>query len=161
MAVTSAVAMVYQVATNSGESSVDIFGALWLADYAGSFFTAGGKGLYYFHYLPLGVHPGCNQSGGTFGMFTTKQNFEIDKPTSQFFSSQLINTEWVLPGNGVHETYAASGDLTDAAGHALITAYAVKRPDGQWSLLVVNRDQENPHSRFRQNVLGALSRASQ
>jgi hypothetical protein len=130
---------------NGGESSVDIFGALWLADYVGAFFTAGGKGLYYFHYLPMGVHPGCNQSMGTFGMFTTSKNFDIEKPTSQFFASQMINTEWVQPGNGVHETYAASGDLSDAAGHALITAYAVKRPDGQWSLLVVNRDQENAH----------------
>ena len=130
---------------NGGESSVDIFGALWLADYAGAFFNAGGKGLYYFHYLPLGVHPGCNQSMGTFGMFTTNKEYEIQKPTSQFFASQLINTEWVQAGNGVHHTYSASGDLLDAAGHSLVTAYALLRPDGQWSLMVVNRDQENAH----------------
>jgi hypothetical protein len=28
----------------------------------------------------------------------------------------------------------------------LVTVYAVLRPDGQWSLMVVNKDQESPHS---------------
>jgi len=130
---------------NSGESSVDIFGALWLADYVGAFFNAGGNALYYFHYLPLGVHSGCNDSMGTFGMFTASKTYEIQRPTSQFFASQLINTEWVQPGNGVHKTFSASADIVDAVGHVLVTAYAVLRPDGQWSLLVVNRDQETPH----------------
>ena len=37
----------------------------------------------------------------------------------------------------------ASGDLTDGAGHVLITAYPVLRPDGDWALLLVNKDQEN------------------
>jgi hypothetical protein len=131
---------------NTGESAVDIFGALWLADYAGSFFAAGGSALYYFHYLPLGIHPGCNESMGTFGMFTTDKAHNVEKPTSQFFASQLINTEWVLPGSGAHKVYAASGDLVDAAGHSLVTAYALERPDGSWSLMLVNRDQENAHS---------------
>lgn len=130
---------------SAGESSVDIFGALWLADYVGSFFTAGGGALYYFHYLPLGVHPGCNESMGTFGMFTADKQYDIQQPISQFFASQMINTEWVQPGNGAHKTFATSGDIFDAAGHALVTAYALLRPDGQWSLLVVNRDQENAH----------------
>ena len=131
---------------NTGESSVDIFGALWLADYVGSFFAAGGGALYYFHYLPLGIHPGCNESMGTFGMFTTDKAYNVEKPTSQFFASQLINTDWVQPGSGVHKVYAASGDLVDAAGHSLVTAYALERPAGSWSLLLVNRDQENAHS---------------
>jgi hypothetical protein len=130
---------------NGGESSVDIFGALWLADYVGAFFNGGGKGLYYFHYLPLGVHEGCNESMGTFGMFTTTKDYEIQQPTSQFFASQLINTEWVQPGSGVHKTFSASGDISDAAGHSLVTAYALLRPDAQWSLMLVNRDQENAH----------------
>ena len=130
---------------NTGESSVDIFGALWLADYVGSFFAAGGNALYYFHYLPLGVHQGCNDSMGTFGMYTTNKTYDIEKPTSQFFASQLINAEWVQPGNGSHNVFAASSDISDVVGHALITAYALQRPDGQWSLMLVNRDQENAH----------------
>jgi hypothetical protein len=27
----------------------------------------------------------------------------------------------------------------------LVTVYAALRPDGQWSLMIINKDQENPH----------------
>jgi hypothetical protein len=96
--------------------------------------------------LPMGVHHGCNNSMGTFGMFTTtEKDFQILQPTSQYFGSQLINLEWVQPGSGEHRLFRAAGDLEDPAGHALVTAYATLRPDGQYSLMVVNRDQWNRH----------------
>ena len=129
----------------ASEASVDIFGALWLADYVGSFFTAGGDALYYFHYIPFGIHPGCNNSQSTFGMFAVDAQHNIAQPLSQFFASQLINLEWFKPGDKAHEIYPAESDIRDDAGHVLVTAYAVKRPDGLWALLVINKDQENAH----------------
>ena len=42
------------IAWNTGESFVNIFGGLWLADFVGSYLEAGGDALYYFHYLPVG-----------------------------------------------------------------------------------------------------------
>jgi hypothetical protein len=134
------------ISSQASEASVDIFGALWLADYVGAFFTAGGNALYYFHYIPFGVHPGCNNSLSTFGMFAVDNNNQITQPLSQFFASQLINLEWLKPGNEVHQIYSAESDIHDDAGHALVTSYAVKRPDGLWSVLLVNRDQENSHT---------------
>ena len=133
------------LAWQTSESFVDIFGALWLADYVGAFLTRGGDAIYYFHYLPLGLEPGCNNSPGTFGMFTVDKDFKIRQYTSQFFASQLINLDWVQPGDGVHRVFPATGDIRDAASHVLVTSYAVLRPDGEWSLLLVNKDQENPH----------------
>jgi hypothetical protein len=58
----------------------------------------------------------------------------------------LINLEWVQPGNGTHKIFPAASDIRDGAGHTLVTAYATLRPDGQWSLMIVNKDQENAHS---------------
>jgi hypothetical protein len=133
------------ISWQDSENSVDIFAALWLADYVGAFLTAGGNGLYYFHYVPLGIHPGCNESYGTFGMFTVDANLRIQQETSQFFASQMINRDWVQPGNGVRQVFPAESDVVDAAGHVLVTAYALLRPDGQWSLLLVNNDQDNAH----------------
>jgi hypothetical protein len=129
----------------ASETDQDIFAGLWLADYVGSFLNSGGKGLYYFHYLPLQMEHGCNDSPGTFGIFTIDKNYEVQQYLSQYFASQLINLEWIKPGDGQHRVFPAKGDLTDGAGRALLTAYALDRPDGEWSLLIVNRDQSTAH----------------
>jgi hypothetical protein len=79
-------------------------------------------------------------------MFSTDHDYKILQPLSQFFSSQLINLEWVQPGSGEHKLFNAVSDITDGAGNNLVTAYAVHRPDGEWSLMIINKDQENPHT---------------
>jgi hypothetical protein len=135
------------IAAGSDESFVDVFAALWWADFVGAFLEAGGNAVYYFHYIPLGESLGCHgTSPGTFGMFTMNQNYEIQQPTSQFFASQMINLEWVQPGSGEHRIFPSESDIRDSVGHVLVTSYAVLRPDGQWSLMVVNKDQESPHA---------------
>lgn len=134
------------LSSSASETYMDVFSALWLADYAGSFLSNGGKGLYYFHYLPLQMEHGCNDSPGTFGMFTVDANLQIQQDLAQYFAAQLINLDWVAPGSGEHRVFPAKGDLNDGAGHALITSYALQRPDGDWSLLIVNRDQLTAHS---------------
>jgi F5/8 type C domain len=128
------------------EAFVDTFGALWLGDYVGAFLTAGGKAVYYFHYPPMPMGRGCNGSSGTFGMFRADANYKIQQPISQYFASQLINLEWVQPGDGEHRLFRAEGDIEDPAGHKLVTAYALQRPDGQTSLLLINKDQLNAHT---------------
>jgi hypothetical protein len=133
------------LSSGASETYQDIFGGIWLADYIGSFLNAGGKGVYFFHYLPLQMEPGCNSSPGTFGMFTIDGNYQIQQPLAQFFVAQLINLEWAQPDGGEHQVFSAKSDVQDGAGHDLVTAYAVKRPDGRWALMVVNRDQQNAH----------------
>ena len=134
------------LSSGASETYEDIFSGIWLADYIGSFLNAGGKGVYFFHYLPLQMEPGCNSSPGTFGMFTVDANYEIQQPLAQFFVAQLINLEWVDPSGGKHEAFSAESDVEDGAGHELVTAYAVKRSDGKWAVMLVNRDQQNSHS---------------
>ena len=129
----------------ASETYQDIFSGIWLADYIGSLLDAGAKAVYYFHYLPLQMEPGCNSSPGTFGMFTVDASYKIQQPLAQFFVAQLINLEWAQRGGGEHQVYSAKSDVEDGAGRELVTAYALKRPDGEWSVMVVNRDQENSH----------------
>ena len=127
------------------ESFMDIFGGLWLSDYIGSFLNDGGSGVYYFHYLPLKMEIGCNGSQGTFGMFTVNADYEIQQPLSQYFASKMINFEWLQHDGGTHTMFPSTGTYADGAGHTLITAYSVLRPDGSWSVMMVNRDQHNAH----------------
>ncbi len=133
------------LSSGASETFQDIYSGIWLADYIGSFLNAGGNAVYFFHYLPLQMEPGCNNSPGTFGMFTVDSNYQIQQLLAQFFVAQLINLQWVQPGGGEHQVFSAKGDVSDGADHELVTAYAVKRPDGNWAVMAVNRDQENAH----------------
>ena len=128
------------------EAFPDIFGALWLADYICSFLNGGGQAVYYFHYMPAPIGRGFNNSHGTFAFFSTDRDLKIKQPLSQFFASQLITLEWVQPGSGEHKLFSAESDVRDGASNDLVTDYAAHRPDGQWSLLIVNKDQDCPHT---------------
>ncbi|MFZ2009776.1 MAG: discoidin domain-containing protein [Candidatus Sulfotelmatobacter sp.] len=147
------------LSSGASETFQDIFAGIWLADYIGSFLNSGGNGVYFFHYLPLQMEPGCNGSPGTFGMFTVDANYQIQQPLAQFFVAQLINLEWAQPAGGEHQVFAAKSDVEDGAGHELVTAYAVKRPDGKWAVMAVNRDQQNAH-RVRIAFEGAIDKSS-
>jgi F5/8 type C domain-containing protein len=131
---------------HGGEASVDIFGALWLADSFAGFLTAGGKGTFYYHDLPYSpAHPNCKNSWGTYHMFMVGKNYEIRQRISQYFAARLITQEWVEPKDAEHRLFTAASDIKDAEGNVLVTAYAVLRPDGQWSLMLINKDYDNPH----------------
>jgi hypothetical protein len=132
---------------HGGEASVDIFGALWLADSFAGFLTAGGQATYYYHALAYSPpHPACKNSWGTYRMFMTDPEYRIRQKTSQFFAGQMITQEWVDPKDAEHRLFAASSDVKDAHGNVLVTAYAVLRPDGQWAVMAINKDYEHSHS---------------
>lgn len=131
---------------HGGEASVDIFGALWLADSFGGFLSAGGQSTHYYHDLSYSPpHPACANSWGTYHLFMTDDHYEIKQPTSQFFATRLITQEWAQPGDGEHLLYLASSDVKDSQEHVLVTAYALHRPDGQWSLMLINKDHDHSH----------------
>jgi hypothetical protein len=130
-----------------GDAAVDVFGALWLGETFPAFLTAGGKASYYHHVLPYSTpHPACSNSWGTYHMFTTDHDYLIRQRTSQFFAAQMLTQEWAEPKDAEHRLFHAASDIRDAEGHALVTAYAVLRPDGQWSLMLINKDYDNAHS---------------
>jgi len=127
----------------SGEKYVDIMGGLWLADYVGAMMTGGATGTYFFHYLPWGLTPECG--AGSFGFMNIDKNHKITGYFSQYFAAQVISKEWVQPVDAVHKLYRVSSDVRDASGNTLVTAYAVERPDGQWSIMLINKDHDNAH----------------
>ena len=131
---------------HGGEAAVDIFGTLWLADSFGGFLTAGGQSTHYYHDLPYSPpHPACANSWGTYHMFMVDEHYKIQQKTSQFYGAQLITQEWAEPKDAEHRLFPAASDVKDDEGHVLVTAYALERPDGQWSVMLINKDYDQPH----------------
>jgi hypothetical protein len=132
---------------HGGEAAVDIFGALWLADSFAGFLSAGGESTHYYHDLSYSPpHPACANSWGTYHMFMVDDHYQIKQRTAQFFAAQMLTQEWAQPGDADHRQFLATSDVKDSAGNTLVTAYALQRPDGQWSLMLINKDYDNAHS---------------
>ncbi len=112
--------------------------ALWLGDYVGSMMGAGAGATYYFHYKPSPDHPS--------GFLYVDKDYKVIGYTPQYLATQVIAKEWVLPKDLPHQQFPASTDVIDAAGNVMVTAYALQRPDGEWSIMLVNRDQSNDHA---------------
>jgi hypothetical protein len=132
------------VAADLTRAMVELFSALWLTDSVGAFFASGGSGYYHSPIQPEPLERGCD-GFTTYGNFVADTDFRIRGHTAQYFASRLINLEWLQKGGGAHAMAAATSDVKDATGNVLVTSYAVRRPDGDWSLLLVNRDASRPH----------------
>ena len=132
---------------HGGEAAVDIFGALWLADSFAGFLTAGGTSTHYYHDLAYSPpHPACDNSWGTYHMFMVDEHYQIKQKTAQYYAAQMLTQEWAQPVDASHKLFTATADIKDAEGNVLVTAYPLQRPDGQWSLMLINKDHDHSHS---------------
>jgi hypothetical protein len=122
----------------------DIFSALWLADNVGSFFEQGGSLYIHSPIEPSGLGHGC-QGYAVWGNAICDRDFKIIEYMAFYHAGRMINNEWVTHRAGVHKQYRVTGGQEDGAGNVHVTGYAVKRPDGDWALLIVNKDKDNPH----------------
>ena len=113
---------------------------LWLADYVGSMLTAGAGGTYYFHYIATEGRRG----GG--GFLPIDDNNRVKNYPPQYLATEVIAKEWVQPVDAIHKLFRVASDVKDQDGNTLVTAYAVERPDGQWSIMLVNKDRVHDHA---------------
>jgi hypothetical protein len=123
----------------------DVFSALWLADSVGSFFLEGGAAYYHSPIQPQPPSRGCH-GWASWSNFVCDSDFRVKGYTAEYYASRLINLEWAKHHSGVHHLFRVIGGVTDTAGSQLVTSYALHRPDGEWALLLVNKDQDNSHA---------------
>jgi hypothetical protein len=123
----------------------DIFSALWLADSVGSFFLEGGAAYYHSPIQPQPPSRGCH-GWATWSNFVCDANFHVTGYTAEYYASRIINREWASHHTGVHRMFRVTGGAVDAAGNQLVTSYALRRPHGDWAILLINKDQDNPHA---------------
>lgn len=122
-----------------------IFAGLWLADNIGSFFEGGGAVFYHSPIQPQSIQSSCLGSA-SWSNFVADREYNIFGYTSLYFAARMINLEWTQHRSGVHDMFPSATDIKDEKGNMLVTSYAVRRPDGNWAVMLVNRDETHPHS---------------
>ena len=126
-------------------AEIDIEGALLNADVVGKFLTLGGDQAFLFGYTPSEILREVPCTAGNNMLFSMDEKGNISHRFATYFGARLLAQEWLQPGDGMHEVYPATSDVRDADGNELITAYAVHRPDGLWSVLLINKDPKRSY----------------
>lgn len=139
----------YGYSAFGARAEVDIDGALLNADSVARFLTIGGDAAYLYGYEASEIINEQKCSSGNNMLFFRDDGGRIKKPTATYWGARLLAQEWAQPGDQLHEIYPASSDVLNGNRDQVITAYAVHRPDGQWSVLLINRD---PNRAFQTSV---------
>ena len=117
-----------------------IYGALWAGDFIGASLSSGVSYVTYYQAEaePLGRNDRC-KSWGAYNPYIVDANYTVRAKGAAYYALQLIARQWVEPGDRPHGVFPVTTSLGDR--NALVTAYSVRRPDGTWSVLVINKDR--------------------
>jgi hypothetical protein len=130
----------YGYSAFAGRAELSIEGALLHADIVGEFLTLGGDQAFLYGYAPDVVIEERDCTAGNNMLFSMDDEGKITHRFATYFGARLMTQEWLKPSDGIQEIYPARSDVQDASGNELISTYAVSRPDGLWSLLLINKD---------------------
>lgn len=130
----------YGYSAFAGQAQVDLSGALLNADIVGRFLMLGGKAAFLYGWEPTSLDeaPRCTQWGNNM-LFLTDDERRIRARVATYHGLRLLTQQWAAP-RGWHEMFATESDARDADGNELLSAYVVRRPDGDWAALLVNKD---------------------
>jgi len=130
-----------------GESQVTMAGALLNADIVGRFLLLGGRAAFLYGWEPtlLDQSPRCDRWGNNM-LFVTDAQRRIRGRVATYYGLRLVTQDWTAPHGGRHVMFATETDARDADGNELLSAYTLRRPDGRWSTLLVNK---NPSVSYR------------
>ena len=137
----------YGYSAFAARAEVDLEGALVNADSVARFLTLGGDVAYLYGYEASHVIKETECSVGNNMMFFLGETGHAGTPTptSTYWGARLLAQEWVKPGDEMHDLYRAASDLENEQGEQIVTAYALHRPDGLWSLMLINKDPNQAH----------------
>jgi len=127
---------------------VEMPSALLNADMVAHFLMLGGKATYLYGsepQRPMNERNACAGFGNMM-LFEGDDNGRARWPMPIYYAAKLMAEEWVQPVNEPHRLYPVVFDIRDDRGNASVTAFAVYRPDGKWSLMLINKDPAAAYS---------------
>jgi len=144
----------YGYSAFGARAEMDLAGALLNADVLGNFLTHGGEQAFLYGYEPNEVieEEPCTAGNNMLFLIGASGNITYRMPT--YYGAVLLTHEWAKPGDGMHELYAATVD------DPLVSAYPLLRPDGLWSVMLINREPERARVvqlKFRNEIDGVES----
>ena len=137
----------YGYSAFAGPAEVQLGAALLDPDIVGTFLTLGGDQAYLYGYEPADLQSGaprCERWGNN-ALFLADSTGRARWRTAVYHTMRMTTRDWVDPDGGAHALYRAATDLRDSSG-AIVTVYPLRRPDGRWSLLLVNKDSVHAYA---------------
>ncbi len=137
----------YGYSAFAGAAEAGIEGALLNADIVGRFLSVGGSAAYLYGWEPTTLDKAarCDTWGNNM-LFLSDERRRIQARVATFHGAQLLTKEWARPDGGIHTMLYTESDARDAAGNELLSAYVIRRPDGRWATMLVNK---NPAAAYR------------
>jgi len=134
----------YGFSAYSGEPEVRVESALVNAEIAAGFAGRGGSAAYLFGYVVDQPFDGARPCAGAGNLMLWQAGGDgrAHWPMPTFWGARLLARDWAGRGGTL---YRASADVRDDQSRLLVTAHALRRPDGAWSLLLINRDPGAAH----------------
>jgi hypothetical protein len=131
----------YGFSAFGGEPLVQMPSALFTADMLGDFLSRGGRTAYLYGVTPDQPIDGEQRCAGhgNLMLWEADSRGRATWPMPSLYAYRLVTQQWSAPGNGLHLLYPARTTARDSRGRALVRAYPLKRPDGRWSLMLINR----------------------
>jgi hypothetical protein len=130
----------YGYSSFASAAEVGIEGALLNADTVGLFLTLGGDRAYLYGYEPNEIISEDECTWGNNMLFGMDERGRIRFRTATYYGARLLTQEWASPPGARMEIFPAASNILDEQGQQLVTAYSLRRPDGRWSFLLVNKD---------------------
>jgi hypothetical protein len=113
--------------------------ALLMADMVGDFLTRGGHAAYLFGYgpnTPVNQHLECAGYGNMM-LHLADPNGQAGARMPTYYTARLLTGVWTQAGMAAHQLYPVKVDT--GGDRTSVTAYAARRPDKRWAVLLINR----------------------
>lgn len=133
---------------DTGRTDVDLPGGMLLDEIVSQFLSLKGSGTFLLGLEPSGLERSA--AGGSWGgngsLFVSSAGYHVRCHGAGYFALQMLNRHWAEPGNRIHAVYPAESDIRNTLGQDLVSTYAAHRPDGQWALLLLNKQHHRAAS---------------
>lgn len=129
---------------------VDIEGALLNAEIVGLALQHGVSRLFLYGLEPAELMDElkCN-SWGNNALFVADEQWHIRAPTATLHGARMINRDWIGPPAEPHQLFPLSIAGGAQFGLERVSAFALRLPDGTWSLLAINK---NPNEAYNLEI---------